>query len=120
MRSNVCSAITSVAMLLVTAGGCLRRKKRCAWPRLHRPGYMVVIGEGVDSAGMADYAKVAVPLLLKAGGVLMFTTEEGETEVIEGKPFPGSIRVFRFPSLQAARDFLQLRCLSGSNSTARW
>lgn len=70
-----------------------------------RPGYMVVIGNGVDPSGMSAYAKVAVPLLFKYGGKLLFTTGEGETEVIEGGPFPGSIRVFEFPTVQAARDF---------------
>ncbi len=70
-----------------------------------RPGYMVVIGNGVDPSKMSAYAQAAVPLLLRYGGKLLFTTEEGETDVIEGGPFPGSIRVFEFPSLQAARDF---------------
>ena len=69
------------------------------------PGYMVVIGNGVDPAGMRDYARAAVPLLFQYGGKLLFTTEEGQTEVLEGGPFPGSIRVFRFPSIQAARDY---------------
>jgi uncharacterized protein (DUF1330 family) len=70
-----------------------------------KPGYMVVIGNGVDPKKMSAYAGAAVPLLLKAGGKLMFATEEGQTEVLEGGPFPGSIRVFEFPSLKAARDF---------------
>ena len=72
-----------------------------------RPGYMVVIGNGVDPAKMSAYAQAAVPLLLAYGGKLLMTTEEGETEVLEGGPFPGSIRVFEFPSLQSARDFYQ-------------
>jgi len=70
-----------------------------------KPGYMIVIGEGVDPAKMSAYAGAAVPLLLKAGGELLFVTDEGQTEVIEGAEFSGSIRVLRFPSLQAARDF---------------
>ena len=70
-----------------------------------KPGYMVVIGNGVDPARMSAYAGKAVPLLLKYGGNLLFATDEGQTEVIEGGPFPGSIRVFEFPSLQSARDF---------------
>jgi len=70
-----------------------------------KPGYMIVIGNGVDPAGMRDYAAAAVPLIIKAGGTLLFATEEGKTEILEGGPFPGSIRVFEFPSLQAARDF---------------
>jgi uncharacterized protein (DUF1330 family) len=70
-----------------------------------QPGYMIVIGNGVNPAGMRDYAAAAVPLIIKAGGKLLFATEEGKTEVLEGGPFPGSIRVFEFPSLQAARDF---------------
>lgn len=70
-----------------------------------KPGYMVVIGNGVDPAKMSAYAGAAVPLLLRAGGKLLFATDEGKTEVLEGGPFPGSIRVFEFPSLKAARDF---------------
>lgn len=62
----------------------------------------IVIGEGVDPAKMGAYAGAAVPLLLKAGGELLFVTDEGQTEVIEGAAFPGSVRVLRFPSLQAA------------------
>jgi uncharacterized protein (DUF1330 family) len=70
-----------------------------------RKGYMIVIGTGVDPARMGEYARAAVPLLLRYQGRLLFTTEEGQTEVIEGGPFPGSIRVFEFPTLQDARDF---------------
>ena len=70
-----------------------------------RKGYMIVIGNGVDPARMGEYARAAVPLLLRYEGRLLFTTEEGRTEVIEGGPFPGSIRVFEFPTLQSARDF---------------
>jgi len=70
-----------------------------------RKGYMIVIGNGVDPARMGEYARAAVPLLLEYQGRLLFTTDEGATEVIEGGPFPGSIRVFEFPSLQSARDF---------------
>jgi len=74
-------------------------------PAQTKPGYMLVIGNGVDPALMGDYAKAAVPLLLKYRGRLLFATEEGETQVIEGGPFPGSVRVFEFPSLQSAKDF---------------
>ncbi len=70
-----------------------------------KPGYMIVIGNGVDPAGMREYASIAVPLLIKTGARLLFATEEGQTEVIEGGPFPGSIRVFEFPTPDAARDF---------------
>lgn len=70
-----------------------------------RPGYMIVIGNGVDPKGMSDYARAAVPLMFKYNGKLLFTTAEGETEVIEGGPFPGSIRVFEFPTIQSARDY---------------
>jgi uncharacterized protein (DUF1330 family) len=70
-----------------------------------RKGYMIVIGNGVAPARMGEYARAAVPLLLQYQGRLLFTTEEGQTEVIEGGPFPGSIRVFEFPTLQSARDF---------------
>lgn len=69
------------------------------------PGYMVVIARGVDPTTMGDYANAAVPLLLQYGGKLLFTTEENNNEVIEGGPFTASVRVFQFPSLQAARDF---------------
>ena len=72
---------------------------------VERKGYMVVIGNGVDPARMGEYARAAVPLLLQYQGRLLFTTDEGQTEVIEGGPFPGSIRVFEFPTLQSARDF---------------
>lgn len=74
-------------------------------PAAPRPGYMVVIGNGVDPKKMSAYAGKAVPLLMKSGGRLLFATEEGQTEVLEGGPFPGSIRVFEFPTLAAARDF---------------
>ena len=70
-----------------------------------KPGYMLVIGNGVDPALMGEYAKAAVPLILQYKGRLLFATEEGQTEVLEGGPFPGSVRVFEFPSLQSARDF---------------
>lgn len=70
-----------------------------------KPGYMVVIGNGVDPKKMGGYAAAAVPLLLKYKGKLLFATDEGKTEVLEGGPFPGSIRAFEFPSLQKARDF---------------
>lgn len=66
---------------------------------------MVVIARGVDPTTMGDYANAAVPLLLQYGGKLLFTTEEDNNEVIEGGPFTASVRVFQFPSLQAARDF---------------
>lgn len=69
------------------------------------PGYMVVIARGVDPTTMGDYANAAVPLLLQYGGKLLFTTPENKNEVVEGGPFTASIRVFQFPSLQAARDF---------------
>jgi hypothetical protein len=49
-----------------------------------KPGYMVVIGNGVDPKRMGAYASAAVPLLLKYQGKLMFATEEGQTEVLEG------------------------------------
>lgn len=77
-------SLMASALLLVATGTPLLADDARA--ERTRPGYMVVIGEGVDPAGMADYAKAAVPLLLQAGGVLMFTTEEGQTEVIEGPP----------------------------------
>ncbi len=70
-----------------------------------KPGYMLVIGNGVDPKKMGAYAAAAVPLLLKYKGKLLFATEEGGTEVLEGGPFPGSVRVFEFPSLQSAKDF---------------
>ena len=70
-----------------------------------KKGYMIVIGNGVDPARMGAYARAAVPLLLKYNGVLLCTSEEGKTDVIEGGPFPGSLRVFEFPTLAKARDF---------------
>jgi uncharacterized protein (DUF1330 family) len=70
-----------------------------------KPGYMLVIGTGVDPKRMGAYASAAVPLLLKYQGKLMFATEEGQTEVLEGGPFPGSVRVFEFPSLKSAKEF---------------
>lgn len=70
-----------------------------------RPGYMIVIGTGVDSPRMGPYARATVPLLLEFGGELLFISEEHEAEILEGGPFESSIRVFRFPSLQHARDF---------------
>ena len=70
-----------------------------------RPGYMIVIGTAVDSARMGPYARATIPLLLEYGGELLFISEEGMAEVLEGGPFESSIRVFRFPSLQHARDF---------------
>ncbi len=73
--------------------------------QVSKPGYMVVIGNGVDPKKMGAYASAAVPLLLKYKGKLLFATEEGQTEVLEGGPFPGSVRVFEFPSLKSARDF---------------
>jgi uncharacterized protein (DUF1330 family) len=71
----------------------------------NRPGYMIVIGRGVDSPRMGPYARATIPLLLEYGGELLFISEEGAAEVLEGGPFQSSIRVFRFPSLQHARDF---------------
>lgn len=70
-----------------------------------RPGYMIVIGTGVDSPRMGPYARATIPLLLEYGGELLFISEEGEAEILEGGPFESSLRVFRFPSLQHARDF---------------
>ena len=70
-----------------------------------RPGYMIVIGTDVDSPRMGPYAAATVPLLLEFGGELLFISEEHGAEILEGGPFTSSIRVFRFPSLQHARDF---------------
>lgn len=99
----------AAAMLLVvpawaTAGGH-EGAAAASVSATDKPGYMIVIGNGVNPAGMREYAAAAVPLIIKAGGTLLFATEEGQTEVLEGGPFPGSIRVFEFPSLQSARDF---------------
>ena len=69
------------------------------------PGYMVVIGIDVDASRMGAYARATVPLLLQYGGRLLFISEEGQAEVLEGDDYPSSIRVFEFPSLQRARDF---------------
>jgi len=71
------------------------------------PGYMIVITEDVNPAGMRDYAKIAVPLLLKFKGKLLFATPEGGNEVLEGGPYKPSVRVFEFPSLAAARGYYQ-------------
>jgi uncharacterized protein (DUF1330 family) len=100
MRHIACTVAAAAALAL--AGPAQASGEASA-----RPGYMIVIGNGVDPAGMREYARVAVPLLLRYGGKLLFATEEGGTEVIEGGPFPGSIRVFEFPSLQAARDYYE-------------
>lgn len=97
LKARVCIAAT-VALSFVAVASTHDKA-------VEKPGYMIVIGEGVDPAKMGAYAQAAVPLLLKAGGELMFVTDEGKTEVIEGAPFPGSIRVLRFPSIEAARDF---------------
>ena len=72
-----------------------------------KPGYMIVISRDVDPTQMGDYAKVAVPLLLQYGAKLLFVTEEDNNEILEGGPFPQSVRVFQFPSLQAARNYYQ-------------
>ncbi|MEM7568770.1 MAG: DUF1330 domain-containing protein [Pseudomonadota bacterium] len=66
---------------------------------------MIVLTQNVDPAGMRDYAKVAVPLLLKFKGRLLFATPEGKNEVLEGGPFQPSVRVFEFPSVEAARGY---------------
>lgn len=94
---RLCTTLVSLFMLLTGIA-------QAAGPD-ERKGYMIVIGNGVDPAGMGAYARAAVPLLLRYQGRLLFTTEEGQTEVIEGGPFPGSIRVFEFPTLEAARNF---------------
>ncbi len=91
------------ALIIVTMAASMNGPSQADEPQ--RPGYMVVIGNGVDPAKMGPYAQAAVPLLLQYQGKLLFATEEGKTDVIEGGPFPGSIRVFEFPSLQSARDF---------------
>ncbi|MEM6683616.1 MAG: DUF1330 domain-containing protein [Pseudomonadota bacterium] len=70
-----------------------------------RPGYMIVLTEDVDPAGMRDYAKIAVPLLLQYKAKLLFATPEGKNEVLEGGSFKPSVRVFEFPSLEAARGY---------------
>lgn len=72
-----------------------------------RPGYMIVISEGVDPAGMSAYARAAVPLMFKYRGKLLFATEEGQNEVLESGPYQPSVRVFEFPSLEAARGYYQ-------------
>lgn len=96
-----------VLTLGVTLGASVQAQdKPAAAPQAaSKPGYMVVIGNGVDPKRMGAYASAAVPLLLKYQGKLLFATEEGQTEVLEGGPFPGSVRVFEFPSLQSAKDF---------------
>lgn len=91
--------------VLVLAGFAALVGPSCSAEDVAKPGYMIVIGNGVDPKGMGAYARAAVPLMFKYKGKLLFTTAEGETEVIEGGPFPGSVRVFEFPSIQAARDF---------------
>lgn len=91
---------TSLLIVLTLALGSAQADESAA-----RKGYMIVIGNGVDPARMGEYARAAVPLLLRYQGRLLFTTEEGQTEVLEAGPFPGSIRVFEFPSLHSARDF---------------
>lgn len=72
-----------------------------------KPGYMIVLTENVNPALMRDYAKVAVPLLLEFKGRLLFATPEGKNEVLEGGPFNPSVRVFEFPSVEAARGYYQ-------------
>ncbi|MDX2221264.1 MAG: DUF1330 domain-containing protein [Rhodospirillaceae bacterium] len=99
---------TLMLSLTLVAGGAARAESEtgAASPQVSpKPGYMVVIGVGVDPSRMGAYAAAAVPLLLKYRGRLLFATDEGRTEVLEGGPFPGSVRVFEFPSLQSARDF---------------
>ena len=70
-----------------------------------RPGYLIVIGNGVDPARLRDYGIQAGKLVARHGGRLLFATQEGQTEILEGGPFPGSIRVFEFPSVEAVRAF---------------
>lgn len=70
-----------------------------------KPGYMIVLTQDIDRAGMRDYARAAVPLMLEYGGLLLFATPEGGNEVLEGGPFTPSVRVFRFPSVEAARGY---------------
>lgn len=70
-----------------------------------KPGYMIVLTEDVDPAGMRDYARAAVPLMLDYKGLLLFATPEGQNEVLEGGPFLPSVRVFKFPSVEAARGY---------------
>lgn len=74
-------------------------------PAVQRPGYMIVLTQNVDPAGMRDYARAAVPLLLEFKGRLLFATPEGKNEVLEGAPFTPSVRVFEFPNVEAARGY---------------
>lgn len=102
--SLVAATMFSVSAFAQTAAPAAAPTAPAAAP-VAKPGYMVVIGNGVDPKKMGAYASAAVPLLFKYQGRLLFATDEGKTEVLEGGPFPGSIRAFEFPSLQSARDF---------------
>ena len=104
MSNSLKTVAILVALLLATLAGraLVAETADDAEPR---PGYMIVIGTGVDSPRMGPYAAATVPLLLEFGGELLFISEEHGAEILEGGPFESSIRVFRFPSLQHARDF---------------
>lgn len=70
-----------------------------------RPGYLIVIGTGVDPLRLRDYGMAAGRIVMQRGGRLLFATREGANEFLEGGPFTSSIRVFEFPSVEAVREF---------------
>lgn len=100
MRNDVWLVLLAIALLGMGAASAGPDADQAAGH-----GYMIVISQDVNPAAMSAYAKVAVPLLFEYGAKLLFVTEENNNEVLEGGPFPQSIRVFQFPSIQAARDY---------------
>jgi uncharacterized protein (DUF1330 family) len=100
----------AVAMLAVgllgTPGSLAAQDSGAGGPAASpRPGYLIVLGTEIDRKQIGIYARAANPIVTKFGGRLLVATQAGVTEVAEGKPFPGSVRVFEFPSVAAARAF---------------
>ena len=117
---NACPATRCRRAALALLGlALLPLAQAAAPPPPPRPGFLIVIGNGVDPARLRDYGIQAGKLVARHGGRLLFATQEGQTEILEGGPFPGSIRASRRHRLSHRRRPRRPRCADGLRLAGR-
>ncbi len=80
VRRRLCIAVSiALAPLGAVFAQQADQPKAAADPA--RPGYLIVIGTGVDPVRLRDYGMAAGRIVMQRGGRLLFATREGADEI---------------------------------------
>ena len=72
------------------------------------PAYMVSLVTAHDMSWVPEYLTGVPPIVRRHGGEFLAVAKPGEIERLEGaSPIPQSIVVFKFPSMDAIKGFLE-------------